>query len=111
MALSRATMMLPRCVNVHGQPLPVAAAFAVTAASAATAGTAAPATTTATEQPHHLDSLIIVAFLRFELLQGRLGIHKGSKKFEGSASEMWDHHKTMKCVCDKGFFEIDCSKR
>ena len=48
---------------------------------------------------------------RFAHVQGRLGIHKGSKKFEGPASEMWDHHKTMKCVCDKGFMEIDCSKR
>eukprot|EP00618_Florenciella_parvula_P018463 CAMPEP_0119526412 /NCGR_PEP_ID=MMETSP1344-20130328/41028_1 /TAXON_ID=236787 /ORGANISM="Florenciella parvula, Strain CCMP2471" /LENGTH=406 /DNA_ID=CAMNT_0007565391 /DNA_START=92 /DNA_END=1312 /DNA_ORIENTATION=+ len=47
----------------------------------------------------------------YDATKGRLGIHKGSKKFEGSASEMWDHHKTMKCVCDKGFFEIDCSKR
>eukprot|EP00619_Florenciella_sp_RCC1007_P001993 CAMPEP_0205921426 /NCGR_PEP_ID=MMETSP1325-20131115/12802_1 /ASSEMBLY_ACC=CAM_ASM_000708 /TAXON_ID=236786 /ORGANISM="Florenciella sp., Strain RCC1007" /LENGTH=406 /DNA_ID=CAMNT_0053289253 /DNA_START=105 /DNA_END=1325 /DNA_ORIENTATION=- len=47
----------------------------------------------------------------YDSTKNNLGIHKGSHKFVGPASEMWDYHKTMKCVCDKGFFEIDCSKR
>jgi hypothetical protein len=47
----------------------------------------------------------------YDKTKGRLGIHKGSVKFTKTASEMWDGHKTMKCVCDQRFTEIDCSKR
>jgi hypothetical protein len=33
------------------------------------------------------------------------------KTFENLAAHLWDHHKSMACVCDPGYIDVDCSRR
>jgi len=34
-----------------------------------------------------------------------------AKTFSDAASHLWDNHKSMACVCDPGFTDVDCSRR
>merc|ERR1711912_219651 len=39
------------------------------------------------------------------------GIYTTAKTFAANAAELWDWHKSMACVCDAGWIDVDCSRR
>jgi hypothetical protein len=39
------------------------------------------------------------------------GIHKTAKTFDNTISKIWDYHKSMACVCDPRYIDVDCSRR
>merc|ERR1719231_1405423 len=39
------------------------------------------------------------------------GLFKTAFTFAGDMDEIWDYHKSMACVCDPGYIELDCSRR
>jgi len=39
------------------------------------------------------------------------GIYTTAKTFGSAAAELWDSHKSMACVCDAGWIDVDCSRR
>merc|ERR1712159_785214 len=39
------------------------------------------------------------------------GIYTTAKTFSANAAELWDNHKSMACVCDAGWIDVDCSRR
>jgi len=39
------------------------------------------------------------------------GIYTTAKSFAANAAELWDSRKSMACVCDAGWIDVDCSRR
>jgi len=39
------------------------------------------------------------------------GIYKTPKTFDNTISKVWDYHKSMACVCDPRYIDVDCSRR
>jgi len=39
------------------------------------------------------------------------GLYTTAKTFASNAAELWDSHKSMACVCDAGWIDVDCSRR
>lgn len=39
------------------------------------------------------------------------GLYKTAKTFENTILSVWDYHKSMACVCDPRYIDVDCSRR